>query len=377
MARKTLREAAIDVLQASAKQGQEPMHKVQDNGDPSAAVVDLGGATWQNPMGNAIGSVAAGSRGQMQAPKGPATKADDAPKAGEHPKENDLGEPEKDPEGITQVPPPKGTEEVKTEETDEAIRRESIMAQIKSLPIAEDMAALFNGSQLSEEFQTKARTIFESAVVARAMVVVEALEKQILEAAEEAVEESKRELEEQIDSYLGQMVNEWMSKNEVAIEKGLKTEITEEFLAALHGLFTEHYMSVPEEKVDVVEALTEKVESLEARLNETLNTNVELNKRITEANKAEVLASVSEGLTATQVEKFKTLAEGVEFVTADEYVGKLKVIREQYFTKQVNKATTSPVVIAESVDPSSTDIKEIPANMTGLVAAMSRFAKNS
>jgi hypothetical protein len=278
-----------------------------------------------------------------------------------------------------QAPTAKGADEaaeVTEDVVDAAAKRDSIIAHMKTLSVDEDVTAMFAGSDLSEDFKSKAKTIFETAVIARALMVVEKMEQEILEASEEAVKEIQTELEEQVDSYLDHMVNEWMTQNEVAIEKGLKTEITEEFIGALRQLFVEHNMSIPEEQVDVVEQLSLEVESLTTKLNETLNTNVELSKKINEAKKVEIFASVCEGLTATQAEKLKTLTEGVDFVTADDYQGKLKVIREQYFSKQVNKAPASPVALNESADPAAADAKEVPVNMQGLVGAMTRFAKS-
>jgi hypothetical protein len=226
----------------------------------------------------------------------------------------------------------------------------------------EDMEALFSGENLSEEFQAKAATIFESAVIARAVEVTESLEAQILASAEESVEEIKAELEEQVDAYLNYMVEEWVNENTVAIESGLKSEIVEDFMAGLKNLFVEHYIDVPEEKVDVLEAIAEENAELEAKLNEALNKNIELAQAIVESRKSELVTSVCEGLTATQSEKVKALAEGVEFTTEGEYVKKLSIIRESYVkteptkvktaTKQIQLAEASEPVVAEDLAPS-------------------------
>ena len=156
----------------------------------------------------------------------------------------------------------------------------------------EDMEALFSGENLSSEFQAKAAAIFESAVIARAVTVVEEMEAEILASAEETVEEIKAELEEQVDAYLNYMVEEWVNENAVAIESGLKSEIVEDFMAGLKNLFVEHYIDVPEEKVDVLEAIAEENAELEAKLNEALNKNIELSQAIVESRKSELISSV-------------------------------------------------------------------------------------
>lgn len=392
--RKTLSEAAIDVLQASAKTGQEPMHKVTPAaGDTLQNKVDVGGATTKEPQGNDVGKVTAAHRPQATAPKGPVVASEPMHKGPEGGAKGtqEGGEEEAKPAMATPSgdAPTHGSEaadtlysEELTAEEIEAARQarvESIRETMKTLSVDEDINAMFAGSELlqSEDFRIKAKTIFEAAVVARAVIVVEKLEQDIIKASEEAVEEIREELEGRVDAYLDHMVEQWMVKNEVAIESGLRTEISEEFIDGLRNLFLEHNMNIPEEKVDVVEALTAKVEALQAQINETLNTNVELTKAINEGKKASLIASVCEGLTATQAEKFKTLAEGVDFTTEGEYKGKLNVIREQYFTKQVNKAAvTSPVALTEGSDPAPAEVKEISGPMANLVAAMSKLPMN-
>jgi len=400
--RKTLSEAAVDVLQASAKAGQEPMHRGPERGsDPGAvaaagAVVDLGGATTTKPEGTNIGQVTAAHRSQAAAPKGPAVAGEPMHKG---PEKDDTdgaanrGEPDAEPPLATQsgnadTAPGTGEaadtlykeETVPTAEEIEAARvarLEGIRETMKSLSVEEDMAAMFAGFELSEDFKTKAKTIFEAAVITRAVMVVEKLEKEILEASEQAVEEIKEELESQVDSYLDHMVEQWMSKNEVAVTSGLKSEITEEFIEDLRNLFVEHNMNIPEEKVDVVEALTAKVEELQAQINETLNTNVELNKKINEAKKTELISAVCEGLTATQVEKFRTLTESVEFTTEGEYREKLNIIRGQYFSNnQVNKKPQSQIALAESLE-TPVETKEVSGAMARYVEGISRQVARS
>jgi SHS2 domain-containing protein len=391
--RRTLAEAAVDVLQSSAKSGQEPMPKVDTSvGAPAAAIVDLGGATHQQPDGGPVGQKASAVRSQMTPPKGPSVGAEGVNKADTSNQPQLKVSAEVQPAMAT----PSGNaptannahetgigEEVETEpeltaeeiEAARVARLEGIRATMKSISVDEDVSAMFEGSDLSEEFKTKIKTIFEAAVVAKAVLVVEKMEQEILAAAEESVAEIKEQLEGQVDSYLDHMVSEWMEQNKVAVEAGLKTEITEEFIGGLRDLFVEHNMSIPEEQVSVVEALTAQVEELTGKLNETLNNNVELSKRINEAKKVEVIATVCEGLTATQAEKLKTLAEGVDFTTEGEYKGKLSIIREQYFPKVNSQqvAVTSTVVLNEPSEPTAVLVEEhIAPQMQVYTAALSK-----
>jgi hypothetical protein len=251
--------------------------------------------------------------------------------------------------------------------------RVSIMREkMQSMGIKDDMEALFSNENLSESFKNKASAIFEAAVIARAVTVVEELESDILAAAEESVEEIKAELEEQVDAYLNYMVEEWVNENQVAIESGLKTELQEDFMNGLKNLFTEHYIDIPEEKVDVLEAMAEEVEELQNKLNEALNNNIELSQAIVEARKSDLVTSVCEGLTATQSEKVKTLAEGVEFTTEGEYMNKLRIIRESYFNADSKKVkeVTKQIQLTESQE--TVVPQEMSSTMERYVSALSR-----
>jgi len=212
----------------------------------------------------------------------------------------------------------------------------------------EDINALMQGENLSEEFVSKATMIFEAAVIARAEEVIAEAENQLIEQFEVAVEEVKQELAEKVDAYLDYMASEWMAENEVAIESGLRAEITEEFLTGLHNLFVENYIEVPEDKVDVVEELAAKVAELEASLNEEINTNVSLTQELNEQKKIEAIYTACEGLTQTQVEKLKGLAESIEFTTENEFVSKVETLKESYFkVNYANNNTLNEEVIIE------------------------------
>lgn len=205
----------------------------------------------------------------------------------------------------------------------------------------EDMDALFTGENLSEEFVQKASTIFEAAVIARAEEVIAEAEAQLTEEFEAAVEEIKEDLAAKVDDYLNYMVEEWIKENEIAIEKGLRAEIVEDFITGLKGLFEEHYIDIPADKVDVVEELTAKVEELEEAFNEQVKSAIEMKKELNEHKKFEAIYAACEGLTQTQVEKLKSLAEGVEFTTDEEFATKLSTLKESYFKADVKVADSS------------------------------------
>ena len=232
-------------------------------------------------------------------------------------------------------------EEKEEDHEDAAEDKAMIKKAIAKAKMKEDMDALLSGENLSEEFVQKASTIFEAAVIARAEEVIADVETELMEQFEAAVEEIKEDLAAKVDDYLNYMVEEWIKDNEIAIEKGLRAEIVEDFIGGLRDLFVEHYIDIPADKVDVVEELTTKVEELEAALNEQINHGVELSKELTEQKKIEAIYTACEGLTQTQVEKLKSLAEGVDFTTEDEFVTKLGTLKESYFKADVKVADNS------------------------------------
>lgn len=377
-AMKVLQEAAIDTLQQDAKEGQQPQDHVHDAGaDEAAAVHDLGGATTENPAGNSIGQRASELATRAR-PPGPTP-----PTAGDETADHLHGD-----TGAERFPAAKAATAAQgnpaplapnTKEAgdtlyckeDEEAHRAAVLAAIKALPMEEDAAALFAGTDLSEETKTKIRTIFEAAVVARAVKVVEMVESELITASEAAVQEIREELETSVDEYLDTMVEQWKNENEVAITSGLRSEIAEEFITALRELFEAHDISIPENQVNVVEELSAKVEELEAELNESLNNNVTLTAAIAAGTRSKVLSVACEGLTATQADKIKTLAEGVEFTTEGEYADKLKVIREQYFSGNGGKkAVTQSVVLNESNEPDAAPGADLSSSMASYVSAI-------
>ena len=358
---RSLSEAAADVLSRSqASADKEPMHKLG-----GAEVQDLGGSTLEKPEGNDVGRQAAAKISHMSKP-GPAPKLGAMPMtkvAGAVAEE--AGDDDED-------------EDLIDEDEDQAMsldeKRAMIRAKMKDMSCKEDVDAMFSGQDLSEEFKEKVTTIFEAAVIARAVTVVEELEAQILEGAAETVEEIKLELEEQMSAYASYVAKEWLAENQVAVQAGLKAEIMEEFIDGLRGLFVEHNINIPDEEVDVVEAMAEEMAELQEQLNKALNLNVELVEAINEASKESIVYSVCEGLTATQAEKVKALAEGVEFTTEGEYQGKVELIKESYFNGKVKQPyVQSSVAAKEMLAEQSSDYTETSSPlMEKYVSAISR-----
>jgi hypothetical protein len=241
------------------------------------------------------------------------------------------------------------------EAEDKALIKKMLKKEKMKEEVASDVDALLSGENLSEEFKTKATTIFESAVVARTASLMEEVEAVLYEEFELAVEEVKEELASKLDDYISYMAEEWVKDNQLAIEKGLRAEIVEDFIGGLKNLFIEHYIDIPEEKVNVVEELTTKIEDLEGQVNEQIRANVELHKELNESKKQEAIHAVCEGLTQTQVEKMKTLAESVDFTTDEEFADKMVTLRTSYFTESVKPADTSAlneeVIVEEDKKP--------------------------
>ena len=244
-------------------------------------------------------------------------------------------------------------EELIAEKMNDEEKKEMMKKKMK-----EDVDALFSDdSTISEEFKSKAATIFEARVTDRIQQIEEEVEIRYASMFEEAVEEVKSDLTNKVNDYLEYVVEQWMADNEIAIESGLRSEITEDFIAGLRNLFAEHYIDVPEDKVDLVDELAGKVEELEEKLNEEIEHGIELRKHLIESTKQEIVRTVCEGLTDTQVEKIKSLAESVDFSTEEEYQEKLDTIRENYFPSGVKKASAEQ--LHEKIEDAETGDKKI------------------
>ena len=219
-------------------------------------------------------------------------------------------------------------------------KKKKMKISMPEINVKEDIDALVDGEQLSEEFKSKASTIFEAAVHQKVMeiatVKVDELEKEFQADLQEEIISFRDELTEKVDGYLNYVVEEWMRENELALENSLRSEITEEFMGGLKNLFTEHYIEVPDEKVDIVEGLYDKVEELEEKLNSQIEENVKTKDELNEYRKNKILEEVSSDLADTQSEKLKSLVEGVSFDEED-FESKVKTIKESYFPNQVKQ----------------------------------------
>tara|TARA_B100001079_G_scaffold8085_1_gene6750 strand:- start:970 stop:2040 length:1071 start_codon:yes stop_codon:yes gene_type:complete len=236
-------------------------------------------------------------------------------------------------------------QEIVSEET--PVEEEEVL---ETYDMEDDVNALLGGEELSEEFREKAKTIFEAAINSKVSEIKARLDEEKTAAIEEAVAEHKAELTERTDSYLEYVAAEWLKENQLAVEHGLKTEMTESFLSGMKSLFEDHYVTIPEEKYDVVSTMVEKLDDMETKLNEQIEKNVALNKRLSESTSDVILGSVSEGLAATQKEKLATLAEGVEFESEESYKEKLTTLRESYFSDKKVTPQSSADVLMEATD---------------------------
>ena len=240
-------------------------------------------------------------------------------------------------------------EEIESTE-EEVLEEEEIVSEDEGIDIEEDVNALLGGEELSEEFKEKAKVIFEAALTSKIKEIQETLEVQFETKLDEERETLKVALTERVDSYLEYICQEWMTENELAIEHGLKTEMTESFLSGMKGLFEEHYVTIPEEKYDVLESMVDKLDDMETKLNEQIDKNIGLNKRLAESVSDNILDNVSEGLAATQKEKLASLAESVEFESEEVYREKLETLKESYFSRTPTTKSDAPQTLSEGVD---------------------------
>ena len=258
-------------------------------------------------------------------------------------------------------------------EEEEVTTDEVVAEQEAEYDIEEDVNALLGGEELSEEFREKAKVVFEAALNSKVAEIQEALEAQYNEQLDEARESLKGELTERVDSYLEYVAQEWMTENELAIEHGLKTEMTESFLAGMKGLFEEHYVTIPEDKYDVLESMVEKLDEMETKLNEQIDANITLNKRLAESTQDVILDQISEGLAVTQKEKLASLAESVEFESEEEYREKLETLKESYFSKSAPAKSEAPQTLSEGVDTTEAPVS---GGMDQYLRAMGAFRQN-
>ena len=263
------------------------------------------------------------------------------------------------------------TQEVVAEE--EATEEEEVVEE-EQIDIEADVQALFEGEELSEEFQTKARTIFEAAINSKLAEVRESVQAQYEEQLVEEVASIKSELEERVDAYLEYVADEWMTDNQIAVESGLKTEMTDSFLNGMKSLFEEHYVSVPEDKYDVIESMVDKLDEMEGKLNEQIEKNIALNRRLAESSADVVFGEVTEGLATSQKEKLATLVENVEFESETDYREKLVTLKESYFPSNAGSQRDKSENLSEGTE-NPANIAEISNSMSAYLQTLNRVAK--
>ena len=261
--------------------------------------------------------------------------------------------------------------EEESSEEEEVVAEEQIE---DSIDVEEDLTALLEGEELSEEFQNKARTIFEAAIKTKISEVKSELQEQYEKTIVEEVASVKAELAERVDAYLEYVSDEWMSENKLAVEAGLKTEMTDSFLTGMKSLFEDHYVTIPEDKYDVLNSMVEKLDEMEGKLNEQINKNVALNKRLAESTSDVILADVSEGLAVTQKDKLATLAESVEFDGEDNYREKLVTLRNSYFPANPGAPKTKTENLSEGAETGHQQ-PAVTGSMESYLKAISRSVK--
>ena len=255
-------------------------------------------------------------------------------------------------------------------EVEEIVAEEETVEETVEIDVEDDVNALLGGEELSEEFRAKAKTIFEAAINSKVAGIREEIVREHEEKLSEEVEEIKVELQERVDSYLEYVADEWFVENQLAVENGLKADMTESFLEGMKGLFEEHYVQIPEEKYDVLKSMVEKLDDMETKLNEQIEKNIALNKGLAEATADGILESVSEGLAATQKEKLASLAESVEFESDEEYREKLETLKESYFPHKGATPTNKTETLSEGV---TSETESYSGSMAQYVKTLSAF----
>ena len=290
---------------------------------------------------------------------------------------------EAQPEGDVIEEEPTAEEEVVSEEdyseeevvAEEESTEEEVIEEEEVYDVEADVQALLEGEELSEEFQDKARTIFEGAIRSKVAEIKEELQESYAQALVEELDEIKAGLTERVDSYLEYVCDEWFQENALQVETGLKSEMTESFLEGMKGLFEEHYVSIPEDKYDVLNSMVDKLDEMENKLNEQIDRNVALNRRLAESNADGIFTAVSEGLADTQKEKLATLAENVEFESDADYREKLVTLKESYFPTKTSAPKSTSENLSEEVSTDEVISEETTPRMQAYLDVLSRAAK--
>ena len=350
----------------------QPMEKLSTGGTPPT-VEDLGGPTPDNysPTNDSA---------KLKPPGGTLKQVRDVVNKGAKPADPMKGVKEEEEIEAPVIEEEESTTEEVVAETPETT--EEVVAE-EEAPVAEapeyteitiddDVKALVEGEELSEEFKEKAKTILEAAIKGKVVQIKEVLDAEYEAKLLEEVTEIKSALNERVDSYLEYVADEWFTENQLAVESGLKEELTESFMTGLKGLFEEHYVTIPEEKYDVLESMVEKLDEMETKLNEQIEKNVSLNSRLGESVANGILESVSEGLADTQKEKLASLSESVEFASEESYREKLETLKESYFpTKSVSPAAKSES-LSEGVDHAGADVSGSMAGYLNTLRGLSK-----
>ena len=275
-------------------------------------------------------------------------------------------------EVVAEEPAKEGEEVVAEEETAE----EEVIAETEAINVDDDVKALLEGEELSEEFQEKAKTIFETAIKTKVEEVKANLEESYAATLVEEIDTVKAQLTERLDSYLEYVADEWGQEHKLAIENGIKGEMTESFLNGMKQLFEDHYVTIPEEKYDVLESMVDKLDEMEGKLNEQIEKNVSLNKRLAESTADVILADVAEGLAVSQKEKLASLAENVEFESESDYREKLDTLKESYFPSGKTSAPKSNSEnLSEEVSTDEVVSQDTTPRMQAYLDTLSRAAK--
>ena len=292
---------------------------------------------------------------------------------------------EAEPEGdvIEEEPKSEATDEVVAEEetseeevvAEQETSEEEVIEEEETYDVQDDVKALLEGEELSEDFQKKATTIFETAIKSKVAGIKEELQESYAVALVEELDEIKKGLTERVDSYLEYVCDEWFQENALQVETGLKSEMTESFLEGMKSLFEEHYVTVPEEKYDVLNSMVDKLDEMEGKLNEQIDRNVALNRRLAESNADGVFASVCEGLADTQKEKLAGLAEKVEFESEADYREKLETLKESYFPSKASTPKNTSENLSEEVSTEEVISEEATPRMQAYLNVLSRAVK--
>ena len=369
------------VVNANAKPA-DPMPTMADPGTQLGNVEDLGGPTPENSKPD-------DDSNKLKTPTGTLKQVKDVVTKGAKPADGGVKEEEVEVEGDVVSEEPTDEESTLRKKMEEAIKEsedtveevtaegEEVVAEeeeIIEVNVEDDINALIAGEELSEEFEEKARTIFETAINSKVSLIKEDLEKEYAKILQEEIDSTKVELTERVDSYLEYVANEWLEENSLAVEQGLKAEMSESFLTGMKSLFEEHYVSIPEDKYDVLESMVNKLDDMEEKLNEQIEKNVGLTKRLAESKSDGILSDVSEGLAVTQKDKLASLAESVEFESETDYREKLVTLRNSYFpTRQVasTQSEDSEMLSEESKAPAA----EATGTMANYLTTLQRITK--